>query len=189
MEKFKKGLMNIQLFGEDPQGAETSNENAQIDYESEYKKVLAERDAFKADAEKQKLMKDKYASENAEYKRKEVEKMSDEEKKSKEYQDLVESKNKIEAELNEIKLEREILGAGFTNDECKKLMSNKQSMILTFKEILDSRLVENEKTIKAKLLKDSTPDEQLGYKGTDGKKSAFQQYQESKQKTPTKIEI
>ena len=75
--------MNIQLFAE-PEGATTSTttDGTPVDYEAEYKKMVAERDSYKAEAEKQKGLKDKYATENAEYKRKEIDKMSDDEKKT-----------------------------------------------------------------------------------------------------------
>ena len=78
MENNKKGFMNIQLFGDEPTGATTpETQNTQPpekDYKHEYEKQLME-------IEKLKNAISKTNSENAEYKRKELEKMSDDEKK------------------------------------------------------------------------------------------------------------
>ena len=75
MKTTNERFINIQLFAE-PEGASTPNTNTQdIDYESEYRKMVAERDSYKAEAEKQKGLKDKYASENADYKKKELDKI------------------------------------------------------------------------------------------------------------------
>lgn len=167
-------------------GVQTPEQGTQIDYEAEYKKVVAERDAFRADAEKQKQLKDKYATENADYKRKEVEKMSDEEKKSKELQDLIDSKNKIEAELQQMRLEKDLLANGFTADESAKLINGKFA-VKDIAEIFKARLDAQEKSLRAELIKDTTPATPMGNGTTNGSKtkSDFALFQESKQKKAT----
>lgn len=181
---------NLQLFADEQQGATTpTTDNGgtptsqSIDYESEYKKMVAERDALKTEMEKQKGLKDKYATENAEYKKKELEKMSDEEKKAKELQDLIDSKTKIEAELQEMKLEKEIYAKGFTDDECAKLKKSGVSVnaISCFADILKARIEENTKNVKATLIKDTTPVEKLGKGTTENPLSDFAKFQKEEQ--------
>lgn len=192
METKKMGFMNIQLFAE-PDGAATPSENGgtppSIDYESEYKKMVAERDSYKAEAEKQKGLKDKYASENADYKKKELDKMTDDEKKAREYQELVEAKNKMEAEIKTMKLEKDLLSNGFTTEESAKLIKDNFA-VTTIAEIMKAKVEEAVKSAKAELIKDTTPSSPMG-NGTakgDGK-SDFQKFQESKKQTNNKIEL
>ena len=164
-------------------GAENTA-TATVDYEAEYKKMVAERDTYKAEAEKQKQMKDKYATENAEYKKKSIEKLSDEEKRQKEYDELVESNNNFKAELNKMKTERELLANGFTAEESEKLIKGgcPIEVVKTIAEILKSRTTELEKTLKAQLLKETTQPSPMG-NGTVGKekKTGYQAYEESRQ--------
>ena len=164
-------------------GAENTA-TATIDYEAEYKKMVAERDTYKAEAEKQKQMKDKYATENAEYKKKSIEKLSDEEKRQKEYDDLVASNKNFEAELNKLKTEKEILANGFTADESETLIKGgcPIELVKPLAEILKARTTELEKTIKAQLLKETTQPSPMG-NGTVGKekKTGYQAYEESRQ--------
>ena len=185
-----KNKFNLQLFADEQQGATTpTTDNGttpptqSIDYESEYKKMVAERDALKTEMEKQKGLKDKYATENAEYKKKELEKMSDEEKKAKELQDLIDSKKKIETELQEMKLEKEIYAKGFTDDECAKLKKSGVSVnaISCFADILKARIEENTKNVKATLIKDTTPVEKLGKGTTENPLSDFAKFQKEEQ--------
>ena len=141
--------INLQFFA-DNEGATTPTTNSDpqtqqpttpsVDYEQEYKKQAME-------IERLKNAISKTNSENAEYKRKELEKMSDEEKKAKELQDLIDSKTKIEAELQEMKLEKEIYAKGFTDDECAKLKKSGVSVnaISCFADILKARIEENTK--------------------------------------------
>lgn len=160
----KMGFMNIQLFGEDSTDATTSNTTGtetQIDYESEYKKILAERDSYKAEAEKQKGLKDKYASENADYKKKELDKMTDDEKKAKELQDLIDSKNKMEAEIKQMKLEKDLLANGFTADESAKLINSNFS-VKDIAEIIKEKVDLAVKSAKAEMIKGTTPSAQMG---------------------------
>lgn len=168
--KNKEGFMNIQLFAE-AEGATTPTTdtptNNQIDYESEYKKVLAERDSYKAEAEKQKGLKDKYASENADYKKKEIDKMTDDEKRQKEYQDIMESNKKMEAELRTMKLEKELLSNGFTGEESEKLI-NGNFAVKDIADIIKAKVEEAVKSTKAELLKGSTTTPPMGSPTTNG---------------------
>ena len=192
METKKQGFMNIQLFAE-PDGAATPSENGgtppSIDYESEYKKMVAERDSYKAEAEKQKGLKDKYASENADYKKKELDKMTDDEKKAKEYQELIEAKNKMEAEIKTMKLEKDLLSNGFTTEESAKLIKDNFA-VSTIAEIVKNKVEEAVKSAKAELIKDTTPSSPMGKGTAEGNgKSDFQKFQESKKQTNNKVEL
>lgn len=149
-----------------------------IDYESEYKKMLAERDAFKAEAEKQKGLKDKYASENAGYKKKELEKMTDDEKRAKEYQDLVESKNKMEEEIRMMRLERDLLSNGFSAEESEKLIKSNFS-VAEIANIVKTRVEDAVKSAKAEAIKTDTPSSLVGNgNATGNSKSDFQRFQD-----------
>lgn len=177
--------INLQFFA-DNEGATTPTTNSDpqtqqpttpsVDYEQEYKKQAME-------IERLKNAISKTNSENAEYKRKELEKMSDEEKKAKELQDLIDSKTKIEAELQEMKLEKEIYAKGFTDDECAKLKKSGVSVsaISCFAEILKARIEENTKNVKATLIKDTTPVEKLGKGTTENPLSDFAKFQKEEQ--------
>lgn len=160
----KKGFINIQLFAE-LEGATTpttdTQTDSQFDYESEYKKVLAERDSFKAEMEKQKGLKDKYASENADYKKKELDKMTDDEKRAKEFQDVMESNKKMEAELRTMKLEKDLLANGFTGEESEKLI-NGNFAIKDIADIIKAKVDEAVKSAKAELLKGTTTTPPMG---------------------------
>ena len=193
MENNDLGFMNIQLFAE-PEGATTptTDTTSQVDYEAEYKKMVAERDSYKSEVEKQKQIKDKYASENAEYKKKEIAKMSDDEKKAKELQDLIDSKNQMEAEIRMMKLERDLLSNGFSAEESEKLISANISIsdvkILT--EIIKNKVDVAVKSAKAEAIKENTPTAPMG-NGTanDCGQTAFQKFQAEKNKNKTKKEI
>lgn len=175
----KKGFINIQLFAE-PEGTPIPQNDTppSIDYESEYKKMLAERDAFKAEAEKQKGLKDKYASENAGYKKKELEKMTDDEKKAKEFQDLVESKNKMEEEIRMMRLERDLLSNGFSAEESEKLIKSNFS-VSEIANIVKTRVEDAVKSAKAEAIKTDTPSSLVGNgNATGNSKSDFQRFQD-----------
>lgn len=191
----KKGSINVQLFAE-PQGATTPDNNGatppSIDYESEYKKVLAERDSYKAEAEKQKGLKDKYASENADYKKKEFDKLSEDEKKDKAYQDLVEAKNKMEDEIRVMKLEKDLLSNGFSPEQSAKLIKANISIgdmkVLT--DIIKEKVDLAVKSAKAEMIKNTTPSSPVGSDTTNGdEKTGFQKYQASLNKTNNKVEL
>ena len=168
----------------------TNENNTNIDYEAEYKKVLAERDSFKAEAEKQKSMKDKYATENAEYKRKEAASMTDEEKREQERKTLEERATNAEKRLAEMEHKQKGLENGFTADEIAKLGACTVDF-KALKEIISARVEEAVKSAKAEFTKNSTSNGLLG-NGTansaDGK-SDFQKRQESRQKQNSIVEL
>lgn len=169
-------------------GVKTPNEGAgtqqqPVDYEKEFKALTDKYNSLNNDYIKKSDAYDKVSSENADYKRKEREKLSDEQKKAQEFQDLIDSNTKLQAQLQTMQLEKDILGAGFTNDECKKLMDSKMS-VQSFAEILKERLEANEKSIRASLIKDTTPSQPMGNGTTNGSKGKtdFQLFQEKKAK-------
>lgn len=172
--------------------AKTTETTATVDYEAEYKKMVAERDTYKAEAEKQKQMKDKYATENAEYKKKSIENLSAEEKRQKEYDELVASNKNFEAELNKLKTERELLANGFTAEESEKLIKGgcPIELVKTIAELYNARKTELEKTLKAQLLKETTQSAPMG-KGTVGanQKTAYQSYMESKNQEAQEVKL
>ena len=172
--------------------ATTTETTATVDYEAEYKKMVAERDTYKAEAEKQKQLKDKYATENADYKKKSIESMSAEEKRQKEYDDLVASNKNFETELNKLKTERELLANGFTAEESEKLIKDgcPIGLVKTIAEMYNARKTEFEKTLKAQLLKETTQPSPMG-KGTVGgdQKTAYQAYMETKNKEANEVKL
>lgn len=188
MENNKKGFMNIQLFGDEPTGAttpETQNtQQPEKDYKHEYEKQLME-------IEKLKNAISKTNSENAEYKRKELEKMSDDEKRQKEYQELVDSNNALAEELRIIKLEKEIMSEGFSAEECKELIDSKFAP-KTLANILKARVEVAVKSAGASQLKDGTPNTPMGNGVNTGEeKSDFAKRQEARasQNSSNKVEL
>lgn len=166
------------------------NNGTQIDYEAEYNKMVAERDSYKAEAEKQKRMKDQYATENADYKKKAEAQMSDEEKRAKEMQDLIDGKKSLEAEIAKLKLERDFSANGFTAEETAKLIDGNFAP-KDIADIIKARVDEGVKSAKAESTKNSTAETLLG-NGTANKgeaKSDFQKHQESKQSKSTVVEL
>lgn len=147
-----------------------------INYEEAYNKVVAERDEALKEVSKQKSMKDKYASENAEYKRKAEESLTADEKKAKDFDDLVQSNEKMRAELEQMKLEKELLANGFSADESNKLIEGKFA-VKDIAEIIKNRVEQAVKSANAESTKNSTARSLVG-NGTANEKSLFQQYQE-----------
>lgn len=147
-----------------------------INYEEAYNKVVAERDEALKEVSKQKSMKDKYASENAEYKRKAEENSTADEKKAKDFDDLVQSNEKMRAELEQMKLEKELLANGFSADESNKLIEGKFA-VKDIAEIIKNRVEQAVKSANAESTKNSTARSLVG-NGTANEKSLFQQYQE-----------
>lgn len=145
----------------------TETQTSTIDFEKELNKLRAERDSYKAEAEKQKGLKDNYAKENADYKRKELDKMSDYDKVLKELEDSKNSNNSLMEELNAIKLEREFLGEGFTVEEYAELSKEKFSA-KSIATLLKSKVDEAVKSAKAEFIKGSTPDTPMGKSTVNG---------------------
>ena len=116
--------------------------------------------------------------------------MSDDEKKAREYEELVNSNNALAEELRAIKLEREFLGEGFTVEEYSELSKEKFSA-KSIATLLKSKVDEAVKSAKAEFIKGSTPDTPMG-KGTtkDAQdKTGFQQFQESQVTNNNRVEI
>ena len=164
-----------------PNTTEMDNAQPPVDYKAKYEQALLE-------IEKQKKVKDQYATENANYKKKEQEKMTDDEKKQAELKELIESKNQIEAELQSMKLEKDLLANGFTAEESEKLIKGNFS-VKDIADILKARLDANTKSVKAELIKGTTPATPLGTGTAKETKTDFQIYQESKRKDVHKVEL
>lgn len=173
--------------------AQTNDTNVgapETDYKALYEQTLKRAETAEAEATKQKGLKDTYAKENADYKRKAEAQMSDEEKRAKEMQDLIDRATNAEKKMAEMEHKQSGLENGFTADEVAKLVgTNVDFKIL--KEIVSARVEEAVKSAKAESTKNSTAETLLG-NGTANKgeaKSDFQKHQESKQSQSTKVEL
>ena len=116
--------------------------------------------------------------------------MTDDEKKAKELQDLIDSKNKMESEIKQMKLEKDLLANGFTAEESAKLINSNFS-VKDIAEIIKEKVELAVKSAKAEMIKGTTPSAQMGNGTADGKneKSDFQKYQESKTKTNNEVKL
>lgn len=167
-------------------GADTSNPvttTSSVDYEQECKKQALE-------IERLKNAISKTNSENAEYKRKELEKMSEEDKKAKELQDLIDSKNQMETKLKEFELKDGLLSNGFTAEESAELIKNNMS-VETWAKIVKGRVDSAVKSALAENLKNTTPTAPKGNGNADSSiaKTGFQLRQESREKQGKKVEL
>lgn len=173
--------------------AQTNETNVgapETDYKALYEQTLKRAETAEAEAKKQKGLKDTYATENAEYKRKAEAQMSDDEKKAKELQDLIDGKKSLEAEIAKLKLERDFSANGFTAEETAKLIDGNFAP-KDIADIIKARVDEGVKSAKAEATKSSTADSLLG-NGTADKgdtKSDFQKHQESKKTQSTIVEL
>lgn len=193
MNNNKKSI-NLQLFAEGEQtGADTQPDTQpQVDYEQEYKKQAIELERLKNAISKTN-------SENAEYKRRELEakekeiaKLSDEEKRAKEFDDLKKSNEELQTQLKQIQTEKEFLGCGFTKEEFES-MTEKGFTIAAWGELFKAKLEENTKSVTANLIKGTTSKENMG-DGTANSsktKSGFASFQEkeSKRTANGKVEL
>lgn len=161
---------------------ETQTQAPEMDYKHEYEKQRME-------IEKLKNAISKTNSENAEYKKKELAKMTDDEKKAKEYEELVNSANQMKAELEAMKLEKEFLSSGFTAEETTKLIQEKSSPKV-IAEIIKNKVEIAVKSAMAEKIKEGTTQQPMG-KGTtsESEKSAFQKFQEQNKQNKVKKEI
>lgn len=176
MKNNKKRFINIQLFADEPTGATTpeiSTQDGGVNYEQEYKKLQLE-------LEKQKKLKDEYAKESAGYKKQLADRMTDDEKNAQAQKEFEERMAQLESENKAYKLEKGLLSEGFTADECNKLISNNFDGKVIM-DIIKARIEDNTKSVKAGLIKATTPADPLGNGTTSdpkGKKSAFALFQE-----------
>lgn len=164
--------------------AQTNDTNVgtpDTDYKALYEQTLKRAETAEAEAKKQKGLKDTYATENAEYKRKAEAQMTDDEKKAKELQELIDGKKSLEAEVAKLKLERDFSANGFSAEETAKLLDGNFAP-KDLADIIKARVDEAVKSAKAEATKSSTAETLLG-NGTANKedaKSDFQKHQESK---------
>jgi len=149
---------------------------SKFDYESEYKKLQLE-------LEKQKRLKDDYAKESAGYKKQLTEKMTEDEKNAQARKEFEDRMAQLEQENKTFKLEKGLLSEGFTADESNKLItSNFDGKVIM--DIIKTRLEENTKSVKAGLIKATTPNDPVGNGTTNAPKgkSKFAIFQEEQEK-------
>lgn len=172
--------------------AQTNDTNVgapETDYKALYEQTLKRAETAEAEAKKQKCLKDTYATENAEYKRKEAAQMTDDEKKARELQELIDGKKSLEAEVAKLKLERDFSANGFTAEETAKLIDGNFAP-KDIADIIKARVDEGVKSAKAEATKSSTAETLLGNGSAKGDaKSDFQKHQESKQIKSTEVEL
>lgn len=166
---------------------QTTNVTQTVDYEAEYKKILAERDSLKAESEKQKQLKDKYASENAEYRRKAEAQMSEEEKKQKEWQEVLDRNKQMSKQIEQMQLEKDLLANGFNSEESAKLIDGKFAVKI-IADIIKQRVEAAVKSAKAEFTKGTTAQSLVG-KGTTTETSDFQAYQANKNAKNNIVEL
>lgn len=170
---------------------ETQNQNTEIDYKAEYEKFEAEKKRLNEEIEKQKKLKDQYATENAEYKKQKQAQMTDDEKKAQEFKDITDSNEQLKSEIAQLKLERECLANNFSTEETKIFVDNKIPFeaIKPIAELIKGKVDEAVKSANAEFTKNSTS-QGLAGKGTATKeKSDFQMYQESKQTLSKEVKL
>ena len=179
MKNNKERFINIQLFADEPTGATTpeiSTQDGGVNYEQEYKRLQLE-------LEKQKKLKDEYAKESAGYKKQLADRMTDDEKNVQAQKEFEEKMAQLESENKTYKLEKGLLSEGFTADECNKLISNNfEGKVIM--EIIKARIEDNTKSIKAGLIKATTPADPVGNGTTSdpkGKKSGFALFQQERE--------
>ena len=159
------------------------------DYKALYEQTLKRAETAEAEASKQKGLKDTYAKENAEYKRKEAAQLPEEERKAKEWQELLDGKANLEAEVAQLKLEKEFVANGFSAEETEKLIKGNFA-VKDIADIIKARCEESVKSAKAEATKSSTAETLLGNGSAKGDvKSDFQKHQESKQAKSTIVEL
>lgn len=163
-----------------------------IDYKAEYEKQKARADGLEIEVGKQKGLKDKYASENAEYKRKAEAQMSEEEKRAKEQQEMLTKYQEMESKVAQMELKEKLLTNGFTAEESEKLIKSGLAVgaVEQIAEIIKARVDTAVKSVEAGQTKTST--QSLMGKGSadgQGAKSDFQLHQESKKKSSNVVDL
>ncbi len=171
-------------------GTVETNVGNNAELEAKLAEALKRAEIAEAEATKQKNLKDTYAKENADYKRKAEAQMTEEEKRAKEWQEMLDSKSKMETELAQMKLEKECLANGFTAQESEKLIKGNFA-VKDIAEIIKSKVDEAVKSAKAEMTKGSTSNGLLGKGSTESgnEKSDFQKRQESRQKETKIVEL
>lgn len=110
--------LNIQLFAENTDNNDGDNENTPKTYsQEEFDKIISERDKLKN-------ANDNLSKENAEYKRKSKEKMSQEEKDKLAQEEKDKILQETQKELLSMKLSKEFVTAGFDDETCNELIKS-----------------------------------------------------------------
>lgn len=152
-------------------GTVETNVGNNAELEAKLAEALKRAEIAEAEVTKQKNLKDTYAKENADYKRKAEAQMTEEEKRAKEWQEMLDSKNKMETELAQMKLEKECLANGFTAEESEKLIKGNFA-VKDIAEIIKAKVDEAVKSAKAEMTKGSTSNGLLG-SGSTSKETSY----------------
>ena len=161
-----------------------------IDYKAEYEKQKARADGLEIEVGKQKTEKDKYARECKAYEEEKRAKMTEEERKTQEQQEMLDKYKAMESEVAQMKLEKDLLANGFTADESEKLIKGNFA-VKDIAEIIKARVDSAVKSATAEFTKNSTSQSLMGKGSADGQggKSDFQLHQESKKKADKIVEL
>lgn len=114
--KHKLQSLNIQLFAEGGEG-ENGTEVPKTYTQEEFDKIISERDKLKN-------ANDNLSKENAEYKRKTKEKLSQEEKEKLAQEEKEKILQETQKELLAMKLSKEFVTAGFDDETCNELIKS-----------------------------------------------------------------
>lgn len=182
MKNNEKRFINIQLFADEPTGATTPQPTGTDtrDFEKEFKALKEKYDSLNENYMKKSEAFDKVSSEVADFKRQQRDNMSKEQQQAEEIKEFEARMAQLESENKAYKLEKGLLSEGFTADECNKLISNNFDGKVIM-EIIKARIEDNTKSVKAGLIKATTPADPLGNGTTSdpkGKKSGFALFQE-----------
>lgn len=160
-----------------------NTENTQANeknYKQEYEKQLVE-------IEKLKNAISKTNSENAEYRRKAEAQMTEEEKKQKEWQEVLERNKQMSKQIEQMQLEKDLLANGFNSEESAKLIDGKFGVKI-IADIIKTRVEAAVKSAKAEFTKGTTAQSLVG-KGTTTETSDFQAYQANKNAKNNIVEL
>lgn len=173
---------------ENNENAGVQTETQTLNYEQMFKDLQGKYNSLNENYTKKSEAFDRVSSEVADYKRQQKENMTKEQQEAEEKKETLAKVQDLEAQIANYRLEKDILANGFTAEECDKLMKGNMS-IGVFAEILKARLEENTKSVKASLIKGSTPDAPIGNGTAKDTETGFQKFQKNKQKNNNLIEL
>lgn len=161
-----------------------------VDYKALYEETLKRAENAEAERDKQKGLKDTYAKENAEYKRKEVDRLSDEERREIERNELIERATNAEKLVAEMQHRQIGLENGFTKDEVERLIKSGLDFKV-IKDIISARVDEAVKSAMAEVTKGSASNPQLNIGSTNGapQVSDYKKYRDSQNKPNNVVEF
>lgn len=156
----------------------------QTDFKALYEKAKNDLEIAKSDLAKKSEAFDKASSEVAEFKRKQKDAMTEDEKRKAEFDAIIESNKNFEIEIAKLKTEKELATNGFNAEESELLLKCNcpLDLIKPLAELKAKWLEENEKSIRAGLLKEkniSAP--KGGVVSPTKEESDFAKYQKEKE--------